>query len=77
MLRLLDWFLIVFSIIHCVVHHLEISIVAIVDSGVNLLHHDLIDKLWVNSEEIAGNGIDDGNGTIDAIHGLTRLNRVV
>ena len=47
------------------------SIVAIVDSGVNLLHQDLVDKLWVNSEEIAGNGIDDdGNGAIDDIHGF-------
>ena len=47
------------------------SIVAIVDSGVNLLHRDLVDKLWVNSEEIAENGIDDdGNGAIDDIHGF-------
>ena len=47
------------------------SVVAIVDSGVNLSHRDLVDKLWVNSEEIAGNGIDDdGNGAIDDIHGF-------
>ena len=35
------------------------------------MHQDLVDKCWVNSEEIAGNGIDDdGNGAIDDIPGF-------
>ncbi len=45
-------------------------IVAIIDSGVDIDHEDLKDKLWVNPKEIAGNGIDDDkNGYIDDIHG--------
>ncbi len=45
-------------------------IVAILDSGVDYLHEDLKDVMWVNPNEIAGNGIDDDhNGYIDDIHG--------
>lgn len=45
-------------------------IVAIIDSGVDYLHEDLKDNMWVNPGEIPGNGIDDdGNGYIDDIHG--------
>ncbi len=45
-------------------------IVAVIDSGVDIEHEDLQGQLWVNSDEIAGNGIDDdGNGYIDDIHG--------
>lgn len=45
-------------------------IVAIIDSGVDVEHEDLADVLWVNSEEIPGNGIDDdGNGYVDDVHG--------
>jgi len=45
-------------------------IVAVIDSGVRLDHEDLKNNLWVNSGEIADNGIDDdGNGYIDDIHG--------
>lgn len=45
-------------------------IVAIVDTGVDILHPDLADNLYVNPGEIPGNGIDDdGNGRIDDIHG--------
>ena len=44
--------------------------VAIVDTGIDLDHPDLVSNLWVNPGEIAGNGIDDdGNGFIDDIHG--------
>ncbi|WP_413441788.1 S8 family serine peptidase [Synechococcus sp. MIT S1220] len=47
------------------------TIVAIVDSGLNLKHRDISPNLWVNSGEIPNNGIDDdGNGAIDDIHGL-------
>jgi subtilisin family serine protease len=45
-------------------------VVAVIDSGIDTLHEDLKDILWVNPKEIAGNGIDDdGNGYIDDIHG--------
>lgn len=45
-------------------------VVAVIDSGVDILHEDLKDVIWVNKGEIAGNGKDDdGNGYIDDIHG--------
>ncbi len=44
--------------------------VAIVDDGIALDHPDLKANLWVNPDEIAGNGVDDdGDGLIDDIHG--------
>lgn len=49
-------------------------IVAIIDSGVDIAHEDLKENIWVNSDEIPGNGIDDdGNGYIDDIHGWNFL----
>ncbi len=48
----------------------EKVIVAIIDSGVDHLHEDLKDVMWVNEDEIPDNGIDDDkNGYIDDIHG--------
>lgn len=45
-------------------------LVAIIDSGVDILHEDLQGKIWVNSGEIPGNGKDDDkNGFIDDVHG--------
>ena len=45
-------------------------LVAVVDSGVNMLHSDLVDRIWSNESEIPNNGIDDdANGYIDDIHG--------
>ncbi|MBI1852065.1 MAG: S8 family serine peptidase [Planctomycetes bacterium] len=45
-------------------------VVAIVDTGIDLDHPDLAVNLWINSGEIAGNGIDDdGNGYVDDVHG--------
>jgi hypothetical protein len=45
-------------------------IVAVIDDGVNYTHEDLAANMWVNTGEIADNGIDDdNNGYIDDVHG--------
>lgn len=45
-------------------------LVAVIDSGIDIDHEDLKDIIWVNEDEVAGNGIDDdNNGYIDDIHG--------
>lgn len=45
-------------------------VVAVIDSGVDYLHEDLKDVMWVNTDEIPGNDKDDdGNGYVDDIHG--------
>src|SRR5882757_7848414 len=45
-------------------------IVAVIDNGVDTEHEDLKSKIWTNTKEIPGNGIDDDhNGYIDDIHG--------
>lgn len=45
-------------------------IVALIDSGVELTHKALQGKLWKNTKEVAGDGIDnDGNGYIDDYDG--------
>ena len=49
--------------------------IAIIDTGIDLSHPDLVDKLWVNAGEIPGNGQDDeGNGYIDDVHGYDFVN---
>ncbi len=46
------------------------TVVAVVDTGVNYLHDDLKNSMWINPREIAGDGIDnDGNGKTDDING--------
>ncbi|HRK08393.1 MAG TPA: S8 family peptidase [Pseudobdellovibrionaceae bacterium] len=54
-------------------------IVAVIDTGIDLKHKDLVDNLWVNKGETgkdsqgrdkATNGVDDdGNGFVDDVHG--------
>jgi subtilisin family serine protease len=45
-------------------------VVAVIDIGVDIDHPDLKQNIWVNADEIAGNGIDDdGNGFIDDVNG--------
>ena len=44
--------------------------VAVIDTGVDTSHLELQSALWVNEDEIPGDGIDnDGNGYIDDVHG--------
>ena len=52
----------------------EAVVVAVLDSGVDTAHPDLQPVLWVNADEVAGNGIDDdGNGYVDDVHGWSFL----
>ncbi len=45
-------------------------VIAIIDTGTDTGHPDLINRLWINPWEIPDNGIDDdGNGYIDDING--------
>ena len=45
-------------------------VVCILDSGAPLDHPELAGRIWTNTKEIAGNGIDDdGNGYIDDVQG--------
>ena len=44
--------------------------VAIIDTGIDTTHSDLKDSIWVNEDEIPGDGIDnDGNGYVDDVNG--------
>ncbi len=45
-------------------------VVALIDTGVDYNHTDFSGRIWVNEDEIAGNGIDDdANGFIDDTRG--------
>jgi subtilisin family serine protease len=49
-------------------------IVAVIDSGVDIEHEDIKDKIWINNKEISNNKIDDdNNGYIDDIYGWNFL----
>ena len=51
------------------------QVIGILDTGVDWLHPDLINKIWINPGEISGNGIDDdGNGLIDDLRGWDYIN---
>ncbi len=49
-------------------------IVAVIDGGVDTSHEELKGRIWVNEDEIPGNGVDDDkNGYVDDIHGWNFL----
>jgi subtilisin family serine protease len=46
------------------------TVIAVLDSGLDITHPDLTDSLWTNPGEIPGNGMDDdANGYVDDVHG--------
>ena len=48
----------------------EDVVIAVIDTGIDVNHPDLVGNLWVNEGEIWGDGIDnDGNGYVDDYHG--------
>ncbi|HTG45742.1 MAG TPA: S8 family peptidase, partial [Verrucomicrobiae bacterium] len=45
-------------------------LVAVIDTGIDYLHEDLRENIWINPGEIPFNGVDDdGNGYIDDYYG--------
>lgn len=51
-------------------------IVAVIDSGIDIDHEDLINVIWTNKGEIPNNGKDDDkNGYIDDVHGWNFLGK--
>ncbi|MBR1844306.1 MAG: S8 family serine peptidase [Lachnospiraceae bacterium] len=55
-------------------------VVAIIDTGADINHYELADSIWVNVDEIPGNGIDDDhNGYIDDVNGynFNKKNNIV
>ena len=50
-------------------------VVAVVDTGIDYNHPELLPNIWSNPAEIAGNGRDDdGNGKVDDIRGWDFVN---
>ena len=48
--------------------------VAIIDTGINYNHPDLMQNIWHNPGEIPGNGIDDdGDGVVDDYYGYNAI----
>ena len=49
-------------------------IVAVIDTGVDHQHPELVGAIWTNSAEIPGNGLDDdGDGFVDDVHGCSTV----
>lgn len=54
------------------------TVIAVIDTGAELSHEDLVDSLWINEAEQNGadNVDDDDNGYIDDIYGVDFINNV-
>lgn len=58
-----------------VASEINVPVVAVVDTGVDYNHPELVSFIWSNDSEIPGNGIDDdGNGYIDDTVGYDFFN---
>jgi hypothetical protein len=52
----------------------EETVIAVIDTGINYLHEDLADNLWINPGEVPENEVDDdGNGYVDDVHGINAI----
>ena len=46
-----------------------------IDTGIDYAHPDLTPNMWINTDEIPQNGIDDdGNGFVDDVYGYDVYN---
>ena len=53
------------------------TVIAVIDSGIQIDHPDLKNNIWINTKEIAGDDLDnDHNGFIDDIFGWDFVNNV-
>jgi thermitase len=51
------------------------TVVAVIDEGVDINHPDLKNNIWVNTDEVPGNGVDDDrNGYVDDRNGYDFAN---
>lgn len=53
-------------------------VVAVVDTGIDYAHRDIVDNMWLNEAEYCGlPGVDDdGNGYVDDVYGINALSGV-
>jgi subtilisin family serine protease len=50
-------------------------VIGVIDEGIQVTHPDLLPNIWVNPNEIAGDGLDnDGNGYVDDVNGFDFYN---
>jgi subtilisin family serine protease len=50
-------------------------VVGVIDEGIDTTHADLMENIWTNPSEVAGNGVDDDtNGFIDDVNGYDFFN---
>ena len=51
------------------------NIIAVIDTGINYYHEDIENQMWLNIDEVPGNGLDDdNNGYVDDVYGYDFVN---
>ncbi|MBO5295586.1 MAG: S8 family serine peptidase, partial [Clostridia bacterium] len=62
---------------HDLRNNLEQVVVAVIDTGVDYTHPNLINSMWINVNEIPGDGMDnDGNGYTDDVYGASTIGNI-